>query len=292
MASFVAHLANAILRRAAKPALTAAADLEAATGALSLRLPALQRHGGARRIGESAGVWFDARGKKTATLLYLHGGAYFVGPPGLHRPILSAFAGHGFDVFAPAYRLAPLHPFPAAVDDARQAYLDLRAHVEGPVVVAGDSAGGGLALALMIALRDAGETLPEAAVLFSPWTDLLVTGASTRENEARDALFTRRMLKIAARNYLQGANAKNPLASPLYGDLAGLPPLLVHTGADEVLRDDSTRLIERAQAAGVDAQLKLWPVVPHVWQLATPLMPEARASLSEAAEFLRAQVAA
>ena len=163
--------------------------------------------------------------------------------------MLRAFAEAGFDVFAPAYRLAPAHPFPAALEDARAAYAALRAQMRLPIVLAGDSAGGGLGLALMVAERDAGAPLPKAAALFSPWTDLAATGASARENEEKDALFTRLMLRVGARAYLGGASAKEPLASPLYADLAGLPPLLVHVGEEEMLRDDSTRLVDRAREA-------------------------------------------
>ena len=143
-------------------------------------------------------------------------------------------------------------------------------------MIAGDSAGGGLALSLMISRRDAGLPLPAAAALFSPWTDLAVTGASARENEASDPLFSRRMLKNAARAYLVEQSSKNPLASPLYGDLRGLPPLLLHASTSELLRDDSARLAARAVEAGVEARVALWPDAPHCWQLAAALMPQAR----------------
>lgn len=288
MPSLAARAASAFLRRWVKPGLAAAASLEDATKILSLRLPDWQAgRAGPLRLDQIAGEGCDAkRGEPKAAMLYFHGGAYFAGSPAIQRPILRAFAARGFDVFAPAYRLAPRFPFPAAVEDARRAYDALLASRDDPIVVAGDSAGGGLALALMIALRDAGEALPVAAALFSPWTDLAVAGASARENEERDALFTRRMLKIAARAYLANADAKNPLASPLYADFSGLPPLIVHASEDEILRDDATRLVARAQAAGVETRLRLWSGAPHGWQLATPFMPEARESLDEAAAFL------
>lgn len=288
MASLVARAASSLLRRTVKPGLAAAASLEDATKILSARLPFFQTgRAGALRFDRIEGEGFVARsGDAHATMLYFHGGAYFAGSPAIQRPILRAFAAKGFDVFAPAYRLAPRFPFPAAIEDARRAYDLLRETRDGPVVVAGDSAGGGLALALMISLRDAGESLPAAAALFSPWTDLAVNGASARENEERDALFTRRMLKIAARAYLAGAEAKTPLASPLYADFSGLTPIIIHASDDELLRDDATRLVERASAARVEARLRLWPGVPHGWQLATPYMREARESLNEAAAFL------
>jgi acetyl esterase/lipase len=155
------------------------------------------------------------------------------------------------------------------------------------MVVAGESAGGGLALSLMLALRAAGVPLPAAAALFSPWTDLAATGDSIRTNSGRCAMFNGPDVAASARYYLGDTDPRNPLASPLYADLAGLPPLLIHAGADEVLRDDSTRLAERARAAGVPVELKIWPVVPHAWQLAPHLIPEARQSLRESAAFLR-----
>jgi acetyl esterase/lipase len=220
-------------------------------------------------------------------LLYLHGGGYFAGSPQMYRSVARAFSTRGFEVFTPAYRLAPRHPFPAALDDARAAYAALAQKSNGAIVVAGDSAGGGLALSLICVLKSARAPLPKAAALFSPWTDLATTGASTRENEEKDVVFSRRMLRAAARNYLAGERATHPLASPLYADLAGFPPLLIHVGADELLRDDSLRLAERAREAGVETHIEVWPVVPHGWQLGVRFMPEARRSLALAAEFLK-----
>jgi acetyl esterase/lipase len=294
MASYAARWAIARLRARVKPRLADMASLEQAAESLNAILPVdAGRPGTARVFGSVSGEWMRPReGGASATLLYLHGGAYFAGSPRLYRPIARAFARRGFAVFTPAYRLAPRHPFPAAVEDAKAAYLALAGEIGGPLVVAGDSAGGGLALALMAALRDAGAPPPKAAALFSPWTDLAVTGPSARGDEARDALFTRRMLKIAARNYLAGAGAREPLASPLYADPHGLPPLLLHVGADEILRDDSVRLAERARAAGVATEIELWPGVPHGWQLGADFMPEARQSLERASAFLRRHIMA
>jgi len=289
MASLAARAAVSWLRRRVKRRLAEAESLEAAAGILNLSPPPGSRFAGVRRqrLGGIGGEWTaSASGAAAASLLYLHGGAYFAGSARQYRPIAAFFARRGLDVFAPDYRLAPAHPFPAALEDARAAYEALRAQSLGPLLVAGDSAGGGLALALMLALRDAGAPLPRAAALFSPWTDLAVTGASTRENEESDALFTRRMLKIAARAYLGGASPRAPLASPLHADLAGLPPILVHVGAQEILRDDSTRLVARARAAGASAEIELWSGVPHGWQMAVAFMPEARESLEKASDFL------
>jgi acetyl esterase/lipase len=227
-----------------------------------------------------------------AVLLYLHGGGYFGCSAESHRPITAYYALHGFRVFAPDYRLAPENPFPAAVDDAVAFYRGLlcAGYSADHIVVAGESAGGGLTLSLMLALRGAGAPLPAAAALFSPWTDLAATGDSIRTNSKRCAMFVGADVAASARYYLGDTDPRNPLASPLYADLAGLPPILIHVGADEVLLDDSTRLAERARAAGVSVELKIWPVVPHAWQLAPHLIPEARQSLRVSAEFLRARV--
>jgi monoterpene epsilon-lactone hydrolase len=239
---------------------------------------------------EIPGEWIEAGRSAAATLVYLHGGGFLLGSPRAFHYVSKGFARAGFDVFAPAYRLAPDHVFPAALDDVFRAYQALVAARPGPLVLVGDSAGGGLALSLMLKARDAGLPLPKAAALFSPWTDLAATGASTRENEDKDALFTRRLIQLGARAALGRTSARNPLASPLYADLSGLPPLLVHAGADEALRDDSTRLVARARAAGVEAALELWPDVPHGWQL-MGVIPEGKESRDKAIAFLKARLA-
>ena len=226
-------------------------------------------------------------------LLYLHGGGYFGCSAETHRPITAYYALHGFLVFAPDYRLAPENRFPAAVDDAVAFYRALlgAGYSADRIVVAGESAGGGLALSLMLALRNARDPLPAAAAVFSPWTDLAATGDSIRTNSDRCAMFNGLDVAASAHYYLGDSDPRNPLASPLYADLAGLPPILIHVGADEVVRDDSTRLAERAQAAGVSVESKIWPVVPHAWQLAPHLIPEARQSLRESADFFHTHVA-
>jgi acetyl esterase/lipase len=220
-------------------------------------------------------------------LLYLHGGGYFACSPRTHRPITGTYARHGFEVFVPDYRLAPEHPFPAAVDDALAAWNGLleQGHVAHRLTVSGDSAGGGLSLALLLTLRDRGQAQPAAAALLSPWTDLAGTGSSVTTNAASDAMFWAPGLIQAGAFYLGNTPPQNPIASPNYADLAGLPPMIIHAGAREMLRDDSTRLAEHAAAAHVPAELKIWPVVPHVWQLAQ-FVPEARQSLAEMAAFL------
>ena len=239
-------------------------------------------------IGGVAGEWLRPAQPTDATLLYLHGGAYFACSSATHRPITAGFARRGLQVFAANYRLAPEHLFPAAVDDAVAAYRGLIASgiPASRLTLAGDSAGGGLALATLLSLRDAGDPLPAAAVLFSPWTDLAATGASIAANGRRDAMFSGQGADQAGRVYLGGADPRDPLASPLYAELHGLPPLLIHTGSYEILLDDSIRVVERARQAGTDVQFQTWPVVPHVWQL-FQFLPEARQSMDEAGRFLR-----
>jgi len=245
-------------------------------------------------LGRIPGEKVEGPRSGTIAFLYLHGGGYFGCSAKSHRPVTCSFALQGFCVFAPDYRLAPEHPFPAALEDAKEAYHGLRGRgfPAEQIVVAGDSAGGGLALSLLLALRQEGSTLPAAAVLFSPWADLAATGDSLRRNTKRCAMFDGADIGPMARHYIGNADARNPLVSPLYGDMRGLPPLLIHVGADEVLLDDSTRLAEKAKGAGVPVELKIWPVVPHAWQLAPQKIPEARESLRESSEFARRHTAA
>ena len=227
-------------------------------------------------------------------ILYLHGGGYILLSPMTHRPITTRLAAWSeARLFALDYRLAPEHPFPAAVDDALAAYHALLGQGIKPdrIVVAGDSAGGGLALALLLALRDAGEPLPAGAVLFSPWTDLAATGRSIVENAQSDAFLTGTLIAPVARYYLGDAPATNPLASPFYGDLTGLPPLLFQVSDSEVLLDDSRRVVENAKRAGVDVTLRIWHGLPHVWQYFARILPEGKRALDEAAMFIRARLA-
>lgn len=240
------------------------------------------------QVGGISGEWVEPTNNPTGLLLYLHGGGYFACSAKTHRAITVSFARQGFRVYAPNYRLAPENPFPAAVEDAVAVYRGLldTSHSPQQIVVSGESAGGGLTLSLLLTLRARSLPLPTAAALFSPWTDLAATGESIKKNSARCAMFEGTHIGPSAKLYLGSTDPRDPIASPLYADLRGLPPLLIHVGADEVLLDDSTRLAERAHAAGVPVELKIWPVVPHAWQLAPEKIPEARQSLCESAEFL------
>lgn len=244
------------------------------------------------QVGGVSGEWVEATPDSDGLLLYLHGGGYFACSAKTHRAITVSFARQGFRVYAPNYRLAPENPFPAAVEDAVAVYrgfLEMGYRPE-QIVVSGESAGGGLALSLLLTLRARGVPLPAGAALFSPWTDLAATGDSIRKNSKRCAMFEGAKIGPGAKLYLGNTDPRDPIASPVYADLKGLPPLLVHVGADEVLLDDSTRLAERATGAGVQVKLKIWQVVPHAWQLAPGKIPEARASLRESAEFLRTEL--
>ena len=227
-------------------------------------------------------------------LLYLHGGGYLAGSPATHRPLAASLVRRVSGLaFVPDYRLAPEHPFPAALHDARAAYRHLADELEIPphrIVIVGDSAGGGLALALALALRDEAVPLPAAVVTFSPWTDLAATGHSLDENTERCAMFAGETIRRATRFYVGASDATNPYISPLYGDYRGLPPLLIHASHDEVLRDDAVRVAERARDAGVDVELRLWRRVPHVWQFFPAVLPEAGQSLREAARFISRNV--
>lgn len=240
------------------------------------------------------GEWIEREGSEAAktarTLLYLHGGGYYFCSPATHRVITVGLAiGAEARAFVPDYRLAPEHRFPAAVEDAVRAYRGLLgagtpAH---RIVVGGDSAGGGLALALLLSLRDAGDPLPAGAALFSPWTDLAATGDSILRNDRSDPMFHGRRIAEGARLYLGDAQATEPLASPLYADLAGLPPLFIQASDSEVLLDNSTRLAEKARKAGVAVEFRAWHKLPHVWQFFAPFLPEGRAALAETAQFIR-----
>jgi acetyl esterase/lipase len=294
MASLQAHLAVWMIKWRVKRRLKGVHDYRLARQILRpdpIRVPATVRISPAK-VNGVPGEWLEGPNPGNTVLLYLHGGGYFGCSAETHRPITISFALQGFRVFSADYRLAPENPFPAALDDAVAAYRGLLAEGHAPerIVLAGDSAGGALAVSLMLALRSAATPLPAAAALFSPWTDLAATGESVRTNARRCAMFNGPDIGPSARYYLGKTPADNPLASPLYADLKGLPPLLIHVGADEILRDDSTRLAERARAAGVSVDLKIWPVVPHAWQLAPNKIPEARQSLRESAAFLRAQM--
>ena len=223
-------------------------------------------------------------------LLYLHGGAYQIGSPATLRHMIALVsAAAQVRVLSVDYRLAPEHPFPAAVDDALAAYRYLmRDGVDhAAVAIAGDSAGGGLALATLVALRDVGDPLPAAAVAMSPWTDLAFTGESLRTRADVDVMIKPAGMRETAATYLAGTDPRHPYASPLYADLHGLPPILIQVGDAEVIRDDSTRFAAKAEAAGVDVRLEIWDEMPHVWHAFAGLLPEADQAIERLSGWLR-----
>jgi epsilon-lactone hydrolase len=292
MPSWQSYLVHPFLRLFVKRRLASAASAMDARAILGNPLPPIP---GASfkpsKLGGVAGEW--ARGETgAANLLYLHGGGYFTCSPQTHRSITGAFAIRGFAVFTPDYRLAPEHPFPAAVEDGLNAYRGMLARTPAEkLVIAGDSAGGGLALATLLAAKSKKMPMPGCVILFSPWTDLSCSGPSLQSNAERDSMLYAPRMRDGASIYLAGADPEDPLASPLYGDLAGLPPLLIQVSDMEILLDDSTRLAERARAAGVQVDLSIWPNLPHVWQVSQMLLPEARQALDEAAAFANTALA-
>ena len=225
-------------------------------------------------------------------VLYLHGGGYVIGSPRSHRHLAAAIATAGqASALLLDYRLAPEHPYPAAVDDATGAYRWLLDQGIAPehIVIGGDSAGGGLTVATLLALRDARLPLPAGGVCISPWVDLTCSGGSYRTKAAVDPIVTRTGVEEMARAYLGRSAARTPLASPLFADLRGLPPLLIHVGSDEVLLDDAVQLADRARAAGVDATLEVWDRMIHVWHWFLPMLDEAQSAVDGIGRFIRAR---
>jgi epsilon-lactone hydrolase len=228
-------------------------------------------------------------------VLYLHGGAYRAAAPANYRHFTWRIAAAtGASVLALDYRLAPEHPFPAALDDAIAAYRWLLAGraEPGKTLIMGDSAGGGLTLAMLLKLRDDGLPLPAAAVAVSPWTDLALTGASLKLNARADPMLDVTHMPMLAAEYLGGADPRLPYVSPLYGDPAGLPPILIQVGSDEILLDDAVRMHERLRRAGCRAELEIWPRMPHVWHAFAPVLPEARRAIARIGDFARQHLSA
>jgi phosphinothricin tripeptide acetyl hydrolase len=227
-------------------------------------------------------------------VLYLHGGGYVIGSPRSHRHLAAAVArAASASALLLDYRLAPEHPYPAALDDATAAYRWLldQAIAPGRIVIAGDSAGGGLTVATMLALRDVGLPLPAAGVCISPWVDLTCSGQSYRTKADVDPIVRRAGVEEMARAYLGATPPRTPLASPLFADLRGLPPLLVHVGSDEVLLDDAVRLAGRARAAHVDTTLETWDRMIHVWHWFLPMLDEAGSAVEAIGRFVQARAA-
>ena len=244
----------------------------------------------AATVGGVPGEWVRARGdeRPSLTLLYLHGGGYVTGSPATHRALTGHLAARcDARVFAADYRLAPEHPFPAALDDAVAAWRGLRGEgvQAGRIAIAGDSAGGGLAVATALRLRALGEPLPRALVLFSPWVDLTLERLPVAP--PGELMLTLPWVRECAGSYAAGSNSRHPLISPIEADLAGLPPTLVQVGTDELLLPDSRRLCERLRAAGVPVELSEWAGRWHVFQANAGVLADADRALAAVGRLLR-----
>ncbi|MCB1694296.1 MAG: alpha/beta hydrolase [Pseudomonadales bacterium] len=222
-------------------------------------------------------------------LVYLHGGGYVFGGPDSHRDVGWRLAeGARMRVLMVDYRLAPENPFPAAVEDATDCYRWLLDEGFKPsnIAIGGDSAGGGLTVATLVNLRNLGMPMPSAAILLSPWTDLSVSGDSVLQNADADPMLSRAALETMASHYLGDRDRRAPLASPLFADLRGLPPMLVQVGSTEVLLSDAERLTARVREAGGEAELEVWPNMPHVFQVFASRLPEGKQAIGKLSDFL------
>jgi acetyl esterase/lipase len=234
--------------------------------------------------------WLRPAGaRQNKLLLYLHGGAYIMGSCRSHRPFVSHIAkAAGIDALLPEYKLAPECPFPAALNDVVHVYRALLndGYNARDIVVAGDSAGGGLALAMLLSLRNAGEPMPAAVALMSPWLDLTGGGESMQTRAARDPWFRPDDLPKIIKLYCQDEQRTDPLASPVFGDLRNLPPMLIQVGNDEILLSDSERASEKIRQSGGQVELEVWAGMWHVWQMFIGLVPESRAAVDRIGRFV------
>ncbi len=243
--------------------------------------------------GLAAEWMLPAQTSKDKVILYFHGGGLVIGSVKAHRPIVAKFVkGSGIGALVFDYGLAPEHPFPEGLNDALTAYRYLLAEGIKPsnIVFMGDSGGGGLCLATLLAGKDQGLPLPAAAVVISPWTDLKNSGESFQTNAGVDTLCWKDAQVVFSKYYVGDHDPGLPWISPLYGDLAGLPPLLIYAGADELMRDDSTRFAKKAKDAGVDVTLRVGPGMFHCYPACAPLFPEATLAMAEICEFIKSHI--
>jgi monoterpene epsilon-lactone hydrolase len=283
---------DAILRQGGLDTSADVTTLRAAFSELMSRVPvAPDVRQSPVEIGGVAGVEVTVQGNAAENvILYFHGGVYVIGYAAATVPLVGDLVRRtGAKAITLDYRLAPEHPYPAAVDDARAAYEGLLAQgvAPGQIALAGESAGGGLAVALLISLRDAGVPLPSCAYLMSPYADLTLAGETIATKRDVDPLLSREGLRARVPDYVGGADAANPLISPIFGDLRDLPPLLIQVGSHEVLLSDALRLAARAAIADVPVTLEVTPGVPHVFQAYAALLDEAGAALDRGANFVQ-----
>ena len=235
--------------------------------------------------------WVSANGKENGpVILYFHGGGYVMGSALSHRALIERLAvALGGRVLAVNYRLAPEYPFPAACDDALTSYRWLlkRGIDSQSIALAGDSAGGGLTIAALIAIRDGGDPLPACASSISPWVDMEALGESMLTKAPEDPMVQKAALAMIAPLYLNGADPRSPLAAPLYADLSGLPPVLIQVGSAETLLDDATRLASAIEQAGGQADLEVWDEMIHVWHLFAPMLDKGQEAIEGMVAFMR-----
>jgi monoterpene epsilon-lactone hydrolase len=246
-------------------------------------------------VGGVPGKWVSVPESGSTTILHFHAGGYLIGSSQSHRDLAARIArAAGARVFLADYRLAPENPYPAALDDALAAYRGLLADGVDPsdLVVSGDSAGGGLALATLVALRDAGDPLPAAGVHLSAWADLSLSGDSMTANEPLDPLVNRELLQQMADGYLGEHDPTDPRVSPVFADLAGLPPLFLQVGSSEVLESDSVRVADKVRASGGEAELQIGYEMVHVFQMFADRLPEAELAIDQIGRFVRRTVRA
>jgi len=247
------------------------------------------------KIGQMAAEWLTPKqAHPRRVLLFLHGGGYAVGSLTTHRALAGKLAMMaGTHALIVDYRLAPEHPFPAALEDAVQAYQWLlhQGYEAHQIILAGDSAGGGLCMSLQLCLKSMGQALPAGSVLFSPWVDLTFSGLEVEEHQPYDPVVRAEQVRSWAAAYAKNVPLFHPLVSPLFGDLRGLSPVLIQASDREVLTDDAVRLANALGDAHTETHLQLWPGVLHVWQLFWRYVPESMDALSHAAEFMQKQLA-
>ena len=289
-ARFVRGIASAIFKR-----INADSNVQLVRGAFE-KVEAFRRP--ARNVvvreADVAGVdceWLVPRGAEQGPLLYyLHGGAYLMGSPRTHRRMVSHIAKRaGYRAVLPDYALAPESPFPAGLTDCIAVYRALVDSGEDParIVIGGDSAGGGMTMATLLSLREAGDPLPGATLLLSPWLDLTGSGESMQTRADRDPFFRAVDLPEVALKYADQEELRNPLVSPVFADVDGLPPVLIQVGDDEILLSDSERIAEKFREAGVRAELQVWPQMWHVFQFLIGHMPESKAAIMDMARFMK-----
>ena len=292
--SLVRPVLNAWLKWTEKPKLARSTEVEAVRRDFERKawLFFHRPRGTTIEVLECAGrpaLRVSAGGSGGPLILYFHGGAYFFGSPRTHSAMVARICKDaGADAIVPDYRKAPEHPFPAALEDAEAAYAEIRAdHPDRPIILGGDSAGGGLAFALLARLIASGSNLPAGIFGFSPLTDMTYSGGSVRENQAHDVMLPVSQIPTIVEMYLGNRDPRDPGASPLFGDFKGAPPVFLTVGDTEILRDDAVRLKEVLEDQGVAVTFGLARDLPHVWPIFHNTLPEARATIRVLSDWIR-----